>query len=110
MRPPPSGDRWLRPGSAHHLLRIVAIGCQAVDGVASKASTVWRQVATPGEVATFGEVATPGEPNRLLPSRSYDKYNSADAIPPLESAPIREPKSGTMVRYDSLTFLSDKAS
>jgi hypothetical protein len=29
--------------------RIVAIRCQAVDGGASKASTVWRQVATPGE-------------------------------------------------------------
>ena len=30
--------------------RIVAIRCQAVDGGASNASTVWRQVATSGDV------------------------------------------------------------
>ena len=35
------GDRWLRG-----MRRIVAIRCQAVEGSARKASTVWRQVAT----------------------------------------------------------------
>ena len=32
----------------------VAIRCQAVDSGARNASTVWRQVATPGQVATKG--------------------------------------------------------
>jgi hypothetical protein len=39
-----------------------------------------------------------------------EKTNAEDAISPLESPPIREPKSSTMVCSDSLLFLPDKAS
>ena len=38
------------------------------------------------------------------------KTNAEDAISPLVSAPIREPKSGTMVRSESLPYLHDKVS
>jgi hypothetical protein len=42
--------------------------------------------------------------------KSDNDARQLDMLPPLVSAPIREPKSGTMVGSDSLPFLSDKAS
>ena len=81
VKPPPSGDGWLRATCSHPLpsggqrresrlppsgdrwlVRLVAIRCQAVDGGASNASTVWRQVAT-------CDLGSPKAPFRLTRSQ-----------------------------------------
>ena len=42
--------------------------------------------------------------------KSDNDARQLEMLPPLESAPIRQPKSSTMVCSDSLLFLPDKAS
>jgi hypothetical protein len=49
VKPPPSGDRWLRPGKVNRLLSNRSHPLPSGGSGASKASTVWRQVATSGD-------------------------------------------------------------
>jgi len=50
--------------------RIVPIRCQAVDGGASNASTVWRQVATSGEGESSAVESWPSAAKRWTAARA----------------------------------------